>query len=119
MNTNTIRTDGWSNAETQRICEAGWPNSPELQLQHENGYQCGGCAFFAKFNADWGLCCNSESAQHLETVFEHYTCRSYVHEGWGPHSFSTNDDFKCRCGGMTSAEWEVVEKTLKRAEQQF
>ena len=102
MNTNTIRTDGWSNADTELTYKNNWPDSPELKRQYENGDQCGGCSFFAPFNADWGLCCNAKAPHHTETVFEHFTCEDYVREGWGPHSFTADADFHCRCGGESS-----------------
>lgn len=99
MNTNAIRTDGWSNPETEATYKNDWPESPELKLQHQEGDQCGGCSFFAAFSADWGLCCNADSRNHLETVFEHFTCSQYVYECWGPHSFTKDTEFHCRCGG--------------------
>ena len=99
MNTNTISTDVWSNPESERLYSSHWPEDPELYQQYENGRQCGGCSFFAEFNEDWGLCCHKKSRHHLETVFEHFTCPSYVHEGWGPHSFTEDKEFQCRCGG--------------------
>ncbi len=99
MNSNHVRTDGWSNSETQAMYEKQWPLSPDMKRQHASGHQCGGCSFFAKFNSDWGLCCHSESKQFLETIFEHFTCPDYVREGWGPHSFTVETEFHCRCGG--------------------
>jgi hypothetical protein len=99
-NTNVITTETWSNAESRRLYETRWPAEPELRWQYEEEcWQCGGCSFFAPFNYDWGLCCNPKSRHHLETVFEHFTCPSYVGEGWGPHSFSEDPAFRCRCGG--------------------
>ncbi len=98
-NQNLICVDRWSNPETKAIYDSHWRNQPELQVKFENGDQCGGCSFFAAFNADWGLCCNVDSHHHVETVFEHFTCRSYVREGWGPHSFTKDTAFHCRCGG--------------------
>jgi len=91
MNQNQIVTDRWSNDDSQRLCQLHWPDEPALKHQYEEGQQCGGCAFFAPFNYDWGLCCHDKSRHHLETVFEHFTCGSYVNEGWGSHSFSEVD----------------------------
>lgn len=99
MNSNSIHPNGWSNPLTQEVYDGQWADAPSLRIQHANGDQCGGCSFFAPFNSDWGLCCRPESLYHLETVFEHFTCAHYVHEGWGPHSFTTDSDFHCRCGG--------------------
>ena len=91
MNTNRIITDRWSNDNSQRLYERQWPEEPALKRRYEEGEQCGGCSFFAPFNHDWGLCCYAASRHHLETVFEHFTCGSYVQEGWGAHSFSDVD----------------------------
>lgn len=108
QNHNAIVTTGWSNPKTAELYVLRWPVEPELRSQCENGNQCGGCSFFAPFNADWGLCVRAESRHHLETVFEHFTCPSYVNEGWGPHSFSSDTDFHCRCGGEGSEYWDRI-----------
>jgi hypothetical protein len=102
MNQNQITIDGWSNDASECLYRAGWPDEPELKRRYDEGLQCGGCSFFALFNADYGLCCNAASRHHAETVFEHFTCSSFVNEGWGPHSFSANDEFHCRCGGIST-----------------
>lgn len=99
MSRNVIATDSFSNPDSERLYESQWPDEPRVREQYENGQQCGGCSFFGKFNFDYGLCCNPKSRHHLETVFEHFTCPSYVHEGWGPHSFAEEEEFHCRCGG--------------------
>src|SRR3989304_1728298 len=91
MNRNHIITDRWSNDDSKRLYELQWPEEPKLREQYEEGQQCGGCSFFAKFNFDWGLCCHAASRHHLESVFEHFTCPVYVHEGWEAHSFSDFD----------------------------
>jgi hypothetical protein len=95
MNSNRVTIDCWSDDDSRHLYELQWPNEPALQQQYFEGRQCGGCSFFAPFNFDWGLCCNAKSRHHLETVFEHFTCNSYVHEGWNTHSFSEfrEDDF--------------------------
>ncbi len=87
MNENQIITGRWSNDESQRLYQLHWPDEPALKNQYEEGHQCGGCAFFVPFNHDWGLCCHAKSRHHLETVFEHFTCESFVNEGWEAHSF--------------------------------
>lgn len=88
QNKNAIITDTWSNPSAKDLYDAAWPEEPETRAQYEEGRQCGGCAFYAPFNADWGLCCHSASRHHLETVFEHFTCPKQKEEGWGAHSFS-------------------------------
>lgn len=103
-NENRIITDGFSNPQSLRLYQEGWPDEPALANQYEYGQQCGGCSFFAVFNSDWGLCCHPKSRHHLETVFEHFTCASHVAEGWGPHSFSEVTEFHCRCGGEATGE---------------
>jgi hypothetical protein len=100
MNRNTIITEDFSNPASEALYKANWPEEPEVFAQYEDGGQCGGCAYFAPFNADYGLCCNPASRHHLETVFEHFTCPVLVHQGWGAHSFHrplTNCDV---CGGF-------------------
>ena len=96
---NSIITTAFSNPASDELYTHHWPGEPQCQKQNESGEQCGGCSFFAEFNYDWGLCCHSESRHYLETVFEHFTCPSFVNEGWGPHSFSKEKEFHCRCGG--------------------
>jgi hypothetical protein len=106
MNANHIVTEGFSNPESEKLYRSAWPGEPQLKRQCEDGGQCGGCAWFAPFNADWGLCCHPVSRHRLETVFEHFTCGSYAAEGWGPHSFS--DFRRCRCGG------EIVDPEMRK-----
>lgn len=99
MNTNKVIDNDWSNFDSRRLYEGAWPDERHVRLAYEQGNQCGGCTFFAKFNSDWGLCCCPTSRHRFETVFEHFTCPSFVNEGWGPHSFTTDPEFHCRCGG--------------------
>ncbi len=113
---NRIVTTAWSNPESERLYSARWPDENSLLHQYENGGQCGGCSFFAEFNSDWGLCCHSKSRHHLETVFEHFTCPTYVHECWGPHSFSEDTKFHCRCGGEPSEYWDDLVRILSETE---
>jgi hypothetical protein len=100
MNRNTIVTEEFSNPESEALYHANWPAEPAVFAQYEDGQQCGGCAFFAPFNADYGLCCNPESRHVLETVFEHFTCPALVNQGWGAHSFR-KPLWACEdCGGF-------------------
>ncbi len=110
MNRNVIRTEGYSNSDTKTLYEKC---SIDCQLQ------CGGCSYYAIFNADWGLCCNPESRFHLETVFEHFGCKKNVPEGRGAHSFQDKpqhniDDLTHllrRC--MEVFEGEIIRKRHK------
>ena len=115
-NQNLISVDRWSNPATEAIYTSRFQDDPQLQVQHENGNQCGGCSFFASFSADWGLCCHAESRHHLETIFEHFTCKNFVREGWGPHSFTKDTDFHCRCGGESSEYWDKTVSILRQYE---
>ena len=99
MNRNHIIIHGWSNEASRQLYENEWPDEPQVAQCKEDGDQCGGCSFFAKLNADWGLCCHEASRHHLETVFEHFSCPSFLREGWGPHSFTIHREFHCHCGG--------------------
>lgn len=103
MNDNRIETTTWSNPESRALFESKWDGDLALLKDSEYGRQCGGCSFFAPFNHDWGLCCHQDSRHHLETIFEHFTCPAYVHEGWGPHSFSVHAEDHCRCEGDGTA----------------
>jgi hypothetical protein len=99
MNKNRIIVDRWSNAESEQLYRDKWLSEAALASRHEIGEQCGGCSFFALFDADFGLCCHATSRHFTETVFEHFTCPSFVREGWGPHSFTEDREFHCNCGG--------------------
>ena len=88
MNRNRIITDAWSNPDSESLYRRGWPDQPELAEQYESGDQCGGCAFYAKLNADFGICCRHVSPYFTETVFEHFTCAAFVLEDWDFHSFA-------------------------------
>lgn len=98
-NRNLVATTAFSSPMSERMYRANWPDDPVARELYADGRQCGGCSFFAAFNADWGLCAHSKSRHHLETVFEHFTCPAHVNEGWGPHSFTDDTDFHCRCKG--------------------
>ncbi|MGH7139876.1 MAG: hypothetical protein ACREHD_29410 [Pirellulales bacterium] len=87
-NENKIKTDDFSNATSKQLYSADWPDELECKEKHHQGDQCGACSFFAPLNDDYGICCHRSSRHFTETVFEHFTCPSYVDEGWGPHSFS-------------------------------
>jgi len=113
MNLNQIVTTNWSNPQSEQLYQLRWPDEPDVRTACEEGQQCGGCSFFAEFNADWGLCCHAQSRHFLETVFEHFVCPSHVNEGWGPHSFSVEPEFHCRCGGNGSEYWDGIAKLFE------
>ena len=98
-NSNIIVTNAFSSPASQDLYRSKWPDDERSRALYNEGMQCGGCSFFAKFNFDWGLCMNAKSRHHLETVFEHFTCPHHVNEGWGPHSFRDDEEFHCTCGG--------------------
>ena len=87
MNANRIILGTWSNPESERLFRSKWPLEPDVFELYDSGRQCGGCAFYAVFNSDYGLCCHPQSRHHLETVFEHFTCA--VVEGGGDESCRT------------------------------
>lgn len=105
-NCNHIVTNEFSSPASQKLYHAAWPDEPETRELYQDGRQCGGCSFFARFNTDWGLCAHPGSRHHLETVFEHFTCPAHVNEGWGPHSFTSDAEAHCRCGGRPPSETE-------------
>ena len=119
MNENKVWTYRFSNPDTERLFRDGCVDDTRRWYNCFSGLQCGGCSFFAKFNADYGLCCNRKSAHFTETVFEHFTCPAYVLEGWGPHSFTEDASMHCRCGRSPPDEQRPttppeIEKRLER-----
>ena len=106
MSTNRVKTDGFSCEESAALYDSGFASDPEALRVREAGGQCGGCSFFAPFNADWGLCCHPGSRHHTETVFEHFSCPAYVAEGWSAHSFTTDAEHHCLCQGESREHYE-------------
>ena len=103
MNENKIVTNKFSNPSSEKLYREKWPEEPiTFRLYSIEGAQCGGCSFFAGLNSDYGLCCKHGSRHFLETVFEHFTCPEIIREGWGPHSFTEDREFHCKCGGESS-----------------
>jgi hypothetical protein len=90
VNGNVIEYGRFSNPDSETMYQEKWPADYCARRKYETGLQCGGCSFYAPFNADWGLCCHPKSRHHFETVFEHFTCSAQVNEGWEHHSFSVN-----------------------------
>jgi hypothetical protein len=86
-NENRVKPAGFSNAASEALYRAQWKTEPATARLYRDGRQCGGCSFFAPFDADWGLCCRAASRHFGETVFEHFTCPDQVEEGWEAHSF--------------------------------
>lgn len=78
MNSNIIKTDGFSNEDSEKLYHALWVNEPNVRRKYEKGFQCHFCRHFAALSNDWGLCCNARSRHSLETVFEHFTCPSFA-----------------------------------------
>lgn len=115
VNKNNIITKGFSNQVTAHLCR---------ELCRKRGWienQCGGCSYYAEFNADWGLCCNPKARFYLETVFEHFGCDKTVIEGWGPHSFQDEPEREYDVDSMTglllrcmkALETEIVRKRYR------
>jgi len=112
LNQNKVVTDRFSNPESERRYSERFSGEPALAEQcFEAGRQCGGCAFFAPFNLDYGLCCHRGSRHHLETVFEHFACPSIVCEGWGAHSFSLAEDSRDPTDDPALARSLITERT--------
>ncbi len=114
MNLNTIKTDGFSSLEAQALFHSGFAADADARRVHEQGGQCGGRSFYAPFNDDFGLCCHRASRHVTETVFEHFTCSSFVDEGWGVHSFSTKAERHCKCQGRSREEFEQLIRALQK-----
>ena len=110
-NDNRVHADSFSNLASYEMYMQDWPNDRKSHRLYHRGFQCGGCSFFAVFNADWGLCCHQKSRHFTETVFEHFTCPAHVAEGWGPHSFTEDKRFHCRCAEIPT----FYPQTLKEA----
>jgi hypothetical protein len=109
---NTVETGTWSNPESEQLYRDHWPHDAGLFERYEEGEQCGGCAFFAPFNVDFGLCCYVKSRHHLETVFEHFTCPVFVNDGWDAHSFRDWDidesgNFRPKRDGMGTSPFQA------------
>jgi len=97
MNQNIVKRFGFSSESTAALFESNFANDPLARQMYKSGRQCGGCSFYAPFNSDYGLCCNPDSRYLTETVFEHFTCRKLVEEGWNAHSFSADCAHHGKC----------------------
>lgn len=80
---NRIRTDGFSNPDSERRYRERWPDEPEIAARYEAGHQCLHCSRWADFRIgnDYGLCLNGESRHFGETTFEHFACGSIRMKG--------------------------------------
>lgn len=87
-NRNTVCLQGFSNSESEKAYRLRWPLAPAVCALYDSGRQCGGCAWYAKFDADWGMCHGRDSPHFTETVFEHFSCAAQDEEGWDAHSFA-------------------------------
>jgi len=116
MNTNLVVTDNWSNPESEDLYNERWPDESSMLVKQEKGEECRTCSFWARLDPEWGLCANPKSRHRLETVFEHFTCPSYVEEGLGPHSFTENSEAHCRCGGRGSKYLDRLSMMLEEIE---
>jgi hypothetical protein len=77
-NANRIITDGFSCRASEQRYRRLWPDEPATRRLYDTGRACLSCVYYAEFHTDWGLCRNSKSRHHLETLFEHFTCPTYV-----------------------------------------
>src|SRR6266545_7612958 len=75
MNTNKIKTDGFSNPETERFFAEQWDDE-RLLKQGEEEKHCGFCnhCFFLKSEELWILCLNADSPYCYETLDACFTC---------------------------------------------
>ncbi len=89
---NVIKENGFSNPESEALYKNDWLGDVILKYLYEEGRQCGGCTFFAPLNSDWGICCHKKSKHFKETIFEHFTCKLQIEEGWSAHSFTESVD---------------------------
>jgi hypothetical protein len=114
MNQNSIITEGFSNPESETEYVSKFPSDPKARDLCEEGYQCGGCSYYAEFNADYGLCCNSDSKHHLETVFEHFTCSQIDIESWDYHTFGGGEiTTSIPESELDTKIWEVAENAVR------
>lgn len=116
MNKNQIVTHDFSNPDSRQKYESSWADEPKMRDIYENCWQCGGCAFYAPFNSDWGLCCHDKSRHHMETVFEHFSCPSIVNQGWEEHSFIDFDEYP-RAKQILKLRFELPETLYRLAKK--
>ncbi len=77
--TNTIKTDTWSNPAAEDWFDNKWEGEPEILNLFEEGSRCIRCVHFQAFNENWGLCFQKASRHYLETIFNSFTCAHFKH----------------------------------------
>jgi len=101
MNTNRITADNWSNGDSAQLYAGHWHDEHGLFAQYERGSSVE-VFVLCSVQTGCGLCCHTKSRHHLATVFKRFTCPEFIDECRGPHSFTEDAEFHCRCGGERS-----------------
>ena len=73
----------WLSDDELRAAEARWTKR-SYRYRVDDGFQCGGCRFFAATGADFGICANPDGPLDGSITFEHGGCRAHSErDQWG------------------------------------